>query len=554
YNLFTEADGGMLARWGHHDVADLAEWFYELGHDANGQQANPQFVDFDGSDNTLDHFTKTALDDSDTGFNLIGDWTLATGDGYQGGYYVEIDGGDDEVASWTFDGLTPGDSFELFVTFPFGNFASEATYQLIDGGQVVETMTTNQRRQSPNDVTFDDTGWRRLVTFEAQSDSVTLQLLSTGGTVVADAAYVSQLANGTDPADEDFRLLTTSPAIDGGDPRSVALAEPRPSGDRINQGRYGNTSEAATSLLQTVQVLAPNGLEKYRSGDTISIDWRSSNVIDTQIIGQFNSGQPINNDRWTENPYQIEPRWVNDISQEINLDQVANAAPVEVYQTYETPATSDVDGRLRYELPVQDGEYEIRLHFAEPWVTSIGQRVFDVVLQDEQVEDDFDIVSATGGRRIATTLTLPVTATAGTGIQLDLINQTPGNPALLSGMELTRFNSDGTPNATVLLESSIDGGATWQTITTGQTLDQFGTGNYDWVPTVISNDVLVRASLESNPTVADTSTTTFQVVESGNTFFVNTANDTDFTDNEYTTAAGNNANSGRNPNQPMASV
>ncbi|MEM7314865.1 MAG: right-handed parallel beta-helix repeat-containing protein, partial [Planctomycetota bacterium] len=247
YNLFTPSDGNNLARWGNQDVADLATWFYELGYDANGQQVGPQFVDFDGPDDTLDHFRRETLDDGETGFALTGDWTLALGDGYQGDYYVEIDDTDEEVASWTFEGLTPGDTFEMFVTFPFGNYSSEATYELIENGQVVSTTTTSQRFQSGNDATYDGVGWRRLVEFQASSDSVTLRLLSTGGTVVADAAYLHQLANGSDPADEDFRLLATSPAIDSGDPSGIFLAEPGPNGDRVNQGRYGNTIEATTS-------------------------------------------------------------------------------------------------------------------------------------------------------------------------------------------------------------------------------------------------------------------------------------------------------------------
>jgi hypothetical protein len=45
----------------------------------------------------------------------------------------------------------------------------------------------------------------------------------------------------------DYRLQSTSPCIDAGDPLSSYENEPIPNGSRINMGAYGNTSEAATS-------------------------------------------------------------------------------------------------------------------------------------------------------------------------------------------------------------------------------------------------------------------------------------------------------------------
>ena len=54
-----------------------------------------------------------------------------------------------------------------------------------------------------------------------------------------------------------------SPTIDAGDPASYYLAEPAPNGGRVNLGFDGNTPQAATSAAQTVQVLSPNGLEKF---------------------------------------------------------------------------------------------------------------------------------------------------------------------------------------------------------------------------------------------------------------------------------------------------
>jgi parallel beta-helix repeat protein len=66
-----------------------------------------------------------------------------------------------------------------------------------------------------------------------------------------------------------------SPAIDAGDPASDFSAEPAEHGGRINLGAYGNTAQASKSPAQLVQVLFPNGLEKFELGQAVTIIWRS---------------------------------------------------------------------------------------------------------------------------------------------------------------------------------------------------------------------------------------------------------------------------------------
>ncbi|MEM7015609.1 MAG: malectin domain-containing carbohydrate-binding protein, partial [Verrucomicrobiota bacterium] len=55
------------------------------------------------------------------------------------------------------------------------------------------------------------------------------------------------------------------------------------------------------------------------------------------------------------------------------------------------------------EFPMLDPErhkqatYTIRLHFAEPETIEIGERVFDVMIQGQQLLEDFDIAKAADG-------------------------------------------------------------------------------------------------------------------------------------------------------------
>ena len=50
-------------------------------------------------------------------------------------------------------------------------------------------------------------------------------------------------------ASADYQLSSSSPAIDTGDPASDYATEPDPDGERVNMGRYGNTTEAASRML-----------------------------------------------------------------------------------------------------------------------------------------------------------------------------------------------------------------------------------------------------------------------------------------------------------------
>jgi len=55
-----------------------------------------------------------------------------------------------------------------------------------------------------------------------------------------------------------------------------------------------------------------------------------------------------------------------------------------------------------YSVPVPNGIYTVKLHFAETWsgITSVGQRTFSVNVEGDQL-NNLDVFSETGGRQIA---------------------------------------------------------------------------------------------------------------------------------------------------------
>ena len=86
-------------------------------------------------------------------------------------------------------------------------------------------------------------------------------------------------------------------------------------------------------------------------------------------------------------------------------------------------------------------------------------------------------------------------------------------------------------------------------------MDRYGRGSYTWTPTVVTdgNAALLRLTSVEGPT-SDVSDSAFLVANAGTAYYVNVPGDADFSDNEYTTAVGDNANSGKSPDRPMASL
>ena len=113
----------------------------------------------------------------------------------------------------------------------------------------------------------------------------------------------------------------------------------------------------------------------------------------------------------------------------IDTSGVSSPAPQEVYQ-------SERFGSFVYALPglTPGRTYTLRLHFAEVYWTSAGQRVFNVTVNGTAALTNFDIVSAAGGANRAVVKSFPVTADAGG--RVTVVFTTVKDNAKLSGIEL----------------------------------------------------------------------------------------------------------------------
>ena len=113
----------------------------------------------------------------------------------------------------------------------------------------------------------------------------------------------------------------------------------------------------------------------------------------------------------------------------ISTTGVTSPAPQAVYQT-------ERYGNFTYTLPslTPGASYTLRLHFAEIYWTSAGQRVFNVSVNGSPALTNFDIFAAAGGKNKAVVETVPVTADSSG--KVTVVFTTVKDNAKLSGLEL----------------------------------------------------------------------------------------------------------------------
>lgn len=358
-------------------------------------------------------------------------------------------------------------------------------------------------------------------------------------------------AGGSDRgADDNFHLQADSPAIDAGDPHSYYLAEPWPNGGRADLGAYGNSPEATPSSSHLVQLLSPNGFEKWEVGQPHPVLWRSAGFSSTRVVAQINIGGGAV-DSWLADRYLLGTAQRFEFNETVDLAGAAAAAPRPVFQRAAF-ASSGIGQKLAYRLPVPDGNYTVRLHFADLESTGASQRLFDIALQSAVVSAGFDIYAAGGGRHKAVVTTHSVAAAGGNGIQLELVNLTD-QPATLSAIEILAANPNPTSNIKASLELSIDNGTNWTPVAADLPLDVAGNGEFLWTPGqgLAGQTALLRVRVAIGALFLDRSNAPFLIVNGGRDYYVN---DAAFAANDWTTGAGNNANSGKDPAHPAASL
>jgi parallel beta-helix repeat protein len=558
-DLYTTGTGAP-GLWENQSFASLPAWFYELGLDQHSLAADPKFVNPAGPDGVLGYSpaavgSAQVVDSSaSSGFAETGNWSTVTGKGVGGSVATAASGDGSSTATWTFSGLTPGATYQVAATWPgfdgTHSWSGNAPFTVLDGGRVAARVRVNEDT-GPSGFTAAGTTWQVLTAIQVTSNTLIVQLANgpgagSGRLLAADAMRLQAIV-GNGGADDDFHLLGTSPALDRGAPSDPFSQEPAPNGGRVDLGAYGDTPQAVVRPAQTVQVLSPDGLEKYQQGQMVTVTWRSDGLTANRPVMLVAAGGAAV-DNYSADTFGDGQG--NTISQAVNTSGVADLAPQAVYQSYASAPANTLD----YQLPVPDGTYTLRLDFVEPYTIGVGQRVFDINLQGGTVLSRYDIRADAGSALTATEKVFTVTAAGGTGIAVQLVKDGGSQQPILSGIEVVAANAAGLAAPTASLALSSDGGVTWTALASGLPMDRFGQSSYDWtIPatTPQGSAYLIRVTADQGTQPSAVSDAPFLITNAGHSYYVNGASTANAA---YTTALGNNANSGKSPSQPMATL
>ncbi|UOQ68577.1 malectin domain-containing carbohydrate-binding protein [Hymenobacter volaticus] len=160
-------------------------------------------------------------------------------------------------------------------------------------------------------------------------------------------------------------------------------------------------------------------------------------------------------------------------------------------------------GSMTYNLPVSNGTYTVKLHFAEVYWNAVGQRVFDVSAEGNKVLSAYDIVKKVG-QNTATTETFTVNVTDGQ-LTLAFAKGTAGaDEPKVSAIEViaggspsnTAPTANAGPDKTITLPTS-------SVVLTGSGTDPDGTiASYAWTQVSGPNNATFSSKTVAQPTVS----------------------------------------------------
>ncbi len=109
-------------------------------------------------------------------------------------------------------------------------------------------------------------------------------------------------------------------------------------------------------------------------------------------------------------------------------------------------------GQMQFNIPVSDGSYTVRLHFADLYWSTAGKRVFNVDIEGNQVLSDFDVIAEAGSNNTALVKTFTVQV-SDQNLDLDFINVTEN--AIISAIEI--IPGSGTTQTPVAFKAALQG-------------------------------------------------------------------------------------------------
>jgi Ca2+-binding RTX toxin-like protein len=556
YNLFDVTGSGAIGNWENLSYTSLANWYYELGLDQHSLTGDPLFV---GAPST----TPTVIDanTANSAFTLTDSaaWTALPGNAGVGGLsYETTTYGPTAAANWTFTGLTVGEVYEVSATWSANTNTGYADYAVTDGtSNVLASARISQYGSITSAITNNGTAYSLIGLFTATTTTAVVTLTDDINdyhtlNVIADAMLLQPLGT----AGADFHVQTGSPTIDAGDPTTPFLLEPGPNGGRVNLGYDGGTPQAHVSpSATTIDVLSPAGLAKYQIGEQLPVNFQTEGLLTSQPILLLHAGGAAIGTalqgNWSGDAFRNGGLIDNYSTAQIAAVGTLASVPAALFTSGAAVNSSTAGQKMSFGLPVADGTYTLTLYFADPIAGNVGYRVFNIIANGTTIESNFDIFAtakaAYGNGNDAISETFTITVSGGSGLELDFVNAAGYYGALVNGIQLNAPEAGtASPTATV---SVLTNGLNYTPIATNVAINAFGQGQFIWTVNNDSSGGATRIKVASG--AVSGASQPFLLANSGTVFYVNDA----LQGNEqYTSAAGNDINSGKSPGQPLASL
>ncbi len=314
-------------------------------------------------------------------------------------------------------------------------------------------------------------------------------------------------------------------------------------------------------------MLSPGGLAKYEIGEQLPIDFQTTGLTLEQPVLLLHAGGPsittALDGNWSADAFRTNGQSFTDTNSATQIGSLA-AAPTALFSSGADLSSATAGQQLNFALPVENGSYTLTLYFADPSANAAGQRVFDIVANGQTLQANYDIFAAAntqfGDGSHAVSLSFNVTVAGGAGLTLDFVNASGFFGALVNGIALEQANAGVTTAPTATVQVSTDGGTTWTQVASAVPINAYGQGQYIWTVNQTSNGntALVRVLSSTGgtqPTAVTGTSQPFLLANGGNVFYVAPPAATyNPSAAQYTVAPGNDANSGKSPDQPVASL
>ena len=245
------------------------------------------------------------MDDGASGYGHSGNWKRYTGQGHQNDVRSKTAGNGSDVATWTFDDLSPG-QYRVSATWsPYSNRATDAPYSVLDGATPLTTVNVNQKA-TPNDLSDAGASWEDLGTaLNVNSGTLVVQLTNdANGYVIADAIRIERI--GTPVSGPEVAVLDGAAGI-ADDSGSVDFGTTAPGAAVVKTFTVSNTGNQDLTLTEPINVPAGFSLVSSFGSTTLAAGQSTTFQVQLDAVAESNSSGQLsfaNNDA-DESPFNF---------------------------------------------------------------------------------------------------------------------------------------------------------------------------------------------------------------------------------------------------------